>query len=124
MYHENTSKNRNGSFKQPIYSCPQAGDRCPVSLLDKYISKLPEEAKEKDLFYVRPLESTAESADTHEIWYSAVPIGKHTLQQKFSKMCQAAGVVGHKTNHSLRATAASEMFAQRNLFKRELGIAH
>ena len=120
VYHENTSKNRNGSFKQlhvkkkvvPIYSCPQAGDRCPVYLLDKYISKLPEEAKEKDLFYVRPLESMAESADTHSVWYSAVPIGKHTLQQKFSKMCQAAGIVGHKTNHSLRATAASEMFAQ------------
>lgn len=27
-------------------------------------------------------------------------------------MCQAAGIVGHKTNHSLRATAASEMFAR------------
>ena len=54
----------------------------------------------------------AESADTHSVWYSAVPIGKHTLQQKFSKMCQAAGIVGHKTNHSLRATAASEMFAR------------
>ena len=71
-----------------------------------------EEAKEKYLFYVRPLESMAESADTHSVWYSAVPIGKHTLQQKFSKMCQAAGIVGHKTNHSLRATAASEMFAR------------
>ena len=96
----------------PIYSCPQAGDRCPVNLLDKHISKLPKEAKEKDLFYVRPLESIAESADMHEIWYSAVPIGKHTLQQKFSKMCQAAGIVGHKTNHSLRATAALEMFSR------------
>ena len=87
MYHENTSKNRNRSFKQlhvrkkvvPIYSCPQTGDRCPVSLLDKYISRLPEEAKEKDLFYVWPLESAAESAETHDIWYTAIPIGKHTL---------------------------------------------
>ena len=75
VYHENTSKNRNGSFKQlhvkkkvvPIYSCPQAGDRCPVYLLDKYISKLPEEAKEKDFCYVRPLESKTESADTHSV---------------------------------------------------------
>ncbi len=27
-------------------------------------------------------------------------------------MCQATGIVGHRTKHSLRATAASEMFAQ------------
>jgi hypothetical protein len=122
VYHENTSKNRNWSIKQlhirkkvvPIYSCPQAGDQCPVSLLDKYISRLPEEAKEKDIFYVRPLESAAESPETRDIWYynTAIPIGKHTLQQKFSRMCQAAGIVGRKTNHSLRATAASEMFAR------------
>ena len=38
IYHENVSKNRNGSFKQlhvrskvvPVYSCPEAGIRCPV----------------------------------------------------------------------------------------------
>ena len=42
---------------------------------------------------------------------SAIPIGEHTLPQKFSKMCQAAGIVGHKTNHGLRATA-SEMSAR------------
>ena len=118
VYHENTSKNRNGSFKQlhvkkvvPIHFCPQAGERCPVSLLDKYLSRLPEEAKEKDVFYVQPLESAAESPETHDVWHTAIPIGKHTLQQKFSKMYQAAGIVGHKTNHSLRATSASEMFA-------------
>ena len=40
----------------PLHPCPEAGERCPVFLLDKYISKLPVEAKEKDLFYVRPLE--------------------------------------------------------------------
>ena len=56
-YYENVSKNRNGSFKQlhvrskvvPVYSCPEAGIRCPVHLLDLYISKLQEAAKEKDL---------------------------------------------------------------------------
>ena len=62
------------------------------------------------MFYVRPLESVVESPETHDIWYTTIPIG--TLQQKFSKMCQAAGIVGRKTNHSLRATAASEMFAR------------
>ena len=49
VYYENVSKNTNGSFKQihlkrkvvPIYACPDAGERCPVYILDKYISKLP-----------------------------------------------------------------------------------
>ena len=65
VYYENVSKNRNGSFKQlhvkskvvPVFACPKAGERCAVRILDQYISRLPEEAKEKDLFYVRPLEN-------------------------------------------------------------------
>ncbi len=47
VYYENTSKNRNGTFKQlrvknkvaPLHPCPEAGERCPVAILDKYISK-------------------------------------------------------------------------------------
>ena len=116
VYHENVSKNRNGSFKQlhvsskvvPVYSCPEAGQRCPVYLLDLYISKLPEEAKEKDLVYVRPLEK--QPHDPSKPWYSAVPLGNHTLQQMVKKMCSDAGIGGHKTNHSLRATGATELF--------------
>ena len=116
VYHENVSKNRNGSFKQlhvsskvvPVYSCPEAGQRCPVYLLDLYISKLPQEAKEQDLVYVRPLEK--QPHDTSKPWYSAVPIGNHTLQQMVKKMCSDAGISGHKTNHSLRATGATELF--------------
>ena len=56
----------------PIYSCPQARDRCLVYMyiLDKYISNLPEDAKEKDLFYLRPLESTTKTADELGISHS------------------------------------------------------
>ena len=76
VYYENTSKNRNGSFRQlrvknkvvPLYPCPEAGERCPVHILDKYISKLPSEAKEKNLFYVRPLEKF--TTDVDGPWYS------------------------------------------------------
>ena len=114
VYYENTSKNRNGTFKQlrvkskvvPLFPCPEAGSRCPVRILDKYISKLPLEAKEKDLFYVRPLQKVI--AD--KPWYSSVPLGKHTLHSNLKNMCSEAGISGHKTNHSLRATAATEMF--------------
>ena len=116
VYYENTSKNRNGSFKQlrvkskvvPLYPTPDAGERCPVSILDKYISKLPSEAKEKDIFYARPLEIIPDNPD--KPWYSGVHVGKNTLHAKLKNMCKAAEISGHKTNHSLRATAATEMF--------------
>ena len=114
VYYKNTSKKGNDTFKQlrikskvvPLFPCPEAGSRCPVCILDKYISKLPLEAKEKDLFYVRPLQKVI--AD--KLWYSSVPLGKHTLYSKLKNMCSEAGISGDKTNHSLRATAAMEMF--------------
>ena len=49
VYYENVSKNCNGSFRKLhvkskvalLYSVPEAGERCPVKILDKYISRLP-----------------------------------------------------------------------------------
>ena len=92
----------------PLYPSPEAGERCPVYILDRYISKLPSEARKKDLFYVRPLDNI--TSDPNRPWYSSVPLGKHTLQSKFKNMCSEAEISGNKTNHSLRATAATEMF--------------
>ena len=116
VYTENVSKNRNGSFKQlhvksktvPVYTCPEAGVKCPVHLLDLYISKLPPKAVEDDIFYARPLETTP--PDSSSPWYSATPVGKHTLDDKVKKMCAAAGIQGNKTNHSLRATGVTQMY--------------
>ena len=116
VYHENVSKNHNGSFKKihvkkkvvPIYACPEVGERCPVKVLDKYISKLPPHASEHDLFYLRPLQVVP--ADPKAPWYAAVPVGRDTLQKKFHLMCVQAGIKGNKTNHSLRATGATELY--------------
>ena len=36
--------------------------------------------------------------------------GKNTLHARLKNMCKAAGISVHKTNHSLRATTATEMF--------------
>ncbi len=111
-------KNRNGSFRQlhvrskivPLYPNPDIGDRCPVSILDKYISKLPKKAREQDIFYARPLDKVPSDEDAP--WYAPVPIGKHTLQSMVKKMCEQAKIKGSKTNHSLRATAATQMFRE------------
>ena len=40
-----------------------------------------------------------------------VPVGVHTLQQTVKKMCSEAGFEGQFTNHSLRATAATRLYA-------------
>ena len=91
-----------------MYPCPESGNRCPVFILDEYISKLPDEARAKNLFYAQPLKKVPK--DPQKPWYSAVPLGKNTLRNKFRTMCEDAQIKGNKTNHSLRATAATEMF--------------
>ena len=116
VYYENVSKNCNGSFRKlhvkskvvPLYSVPEAGERCPVKILDKYISRLPQDALLEDIFYLRPLEKFSEEGN--KPWYTCVPLGKNTLQAMVKNMCTEAGIQGNKTNHSLRATGATELF--------------
>lgn len=118
VYTEYGSKNRNGGFYQlgvenkcvPIYRNREAGERCLVYLLDLYISKILDKAKEADLFYCRPLQMFAES----NCWYSRKPRGKHTLNNMVKTMCSEAGIEGHFTNHNLKATGATQLF-ERNI---------
>ena len=44
-------------------------------------------------------------------WYVNVPVGVNTLQSIIPKMCEKAGTSVRYTNHSLRATSASGLFA-------------
>ena len=39
-----------------------------------------------------------------------MPLGKDTLRSKLNTMCKQAGISGNKTNHSLRATSATQMY--------------
>ena len=115
VYTEAGSKNKKGTFMEmhvpnkvvPIYSCPAAGKRCHVHLLDLYLSKLPKGALEKDIFYVCPLPRVS---DPTAVWFQSVPNGKNQLAKMVPNMCSEAGIEGKKTNHSLRATAASDPF--------------
>ena len=108
LYTENGSKNRSGSFNQlrlenksvPVYACAEAGVRCHVAILDKYIGKLPPFALEKDVFYLKPLGA---HVATHPL---PSPV---KLSGMVKAMFSMIGVSG-KTNHSLRATGASELF--------------
>ena len=50
-------------------------------------------------FYLTPLK---------DCWFSCVPIGRNKLS---TTVCKLAGISGFKTNHSLRATAATRLYS-------------
>ena len=116
VYTERVSKTSNGTYKSlhlknkvvPLYSCPESGEHCPVLIFDKYFSKLPPQAIENDIVFVRPLEIIQNHPATP--WYSGIPIGKNTLENKLRKMCALAGIEGRVTNHSMRATSVTRMY--------------
>ena len=113
IYTENGSKNRSGGLWQlqvenkvvPIFANGDLGVRCHVRLLDEYISKLPPKAFEMDAFYMKPLDKPLPSKPG----FAAQPCGENKLACMVKDMFAMAGITG-KTNHSLRATGASELF--------------
>ncbi len=70
-------------------------------------SKLPPDAWKKDYFYARPLRNVP--SDPDKPWFSPVQVGKNMLATMLKNMCSEAQIDGRKTNHSLRATGASEL---------------
>ena len=112
-YTENCSKNRAGGFNQlnvpnkvvHQYQDLGAGERCHVYILDTYLAKLPPNAEDMDIFYLHPNQNSAA-----KVWYASVPIGKNILSKMLKTMCSEAGIEGNKSNHSLRAYAATELF--------------
>jgi len=114
IYSEHGSKNRSGGFYQlhvenknvEIFRSSENGQPCVFSLLDLYLSKLPPKAIEQNIFYCRALQSY----QGEKIWYSAQPRSKHFLSMMVKNMCKDAKIDGDFTNHSLRATGATELF--------------
>ena len=58
-----------------------------------------------DAFYLKPL-----SKPTGEMWFQPRPVGYNILGGVVKRLCTTAGLQGHFTNHSLRATAATRLF--------------
>ena len=115
IYTENASKNRSGGINQfnienkyvNILRVNSAGPRCHCYLLDQYLMRLSPEAIKRDIFYLRPL---IKVDDTNNIWFTSVPVGRNKLATITHEMCKKAGIGGNKTNHSLRATGATELY--------------
>ena len=110
QYVENGSKNYQGRFievggrNKIVKAYSQPGSyRCPVKILDIYLSKLPPHPK---AFYLQWMPKTPEPGKP---WYKVTPVGVNPLKNMMPKICQLAGISRY-TNHSLRATATTRMF--------------
>ena len=104
---------------------PEAGDHCHCRLLDLYIGKLPPEAIENDLFYVRNMEKVNKRVPTYKqsVSYYSIPNGHNKLSQMVPEMYKLGNISGHKTNHSLQATGATELYEAQvpeKIYRREL----
>ena len=78
--------------------------RCFVRLYSEYVRRCPEDRK-NDSFYLTPLKKPK-----MDIWYARTPVGHNTLRSTVSRQCEAGGITGFKTNHSLRVSSATRLF--------------
>lgn len=112
QYVEDVSKNRPGGLKgrkvKPKIVKHHANvsntERCFVRLFKLYMQKCPAD-RPNDAFYLQPLQKP-----TSDCWYSARPLGHHSLGRTVARLCKTAGITGFKTNHSLRATAVTRLY--------------
>ena len=79
-------------------------DRCPIFHFKKYLGLLPQSKSCKKL-YLRCKKNAMPS-----VWYCDQPYGVNKLKSTVREICKEAGIEGHFTNHSLRATCASRMY--------------
>ena len=112
VYTENVSKNNTGGLAQRKVQAKQVvhhsntsnPERCFVQLFKIYHQHCPQVNK-SSAFYLTPLKKPK-----GDIWYGTTPIGHNTLSKTVKRLCDAAGIGGFKTNHSLRVTSATRLF--------------
>ena len=82
-----------------------AKERCPVSILDLYISKFP---KDPVSFYCKPIPNAP--LDETSPWYYNIPVGRNLLSRMVPDLYSEAGLSCRKTNHSLQVSSATRLF--------------
>ncbi|XP_070572936.1 uncharacterized protein [Ptychodera flava] len=79
-------------------------ERCIVRLYERYNQLCPSDRPD-GAYYLYPL-----SKPTTICWYTNRPLGHNALNGTVARMCKQAGIDGYRSNHSLRATAATRLF--------------
>ena len=80
--------------------------RCPVRLVDKYVSLFPPcRVNKKPNFYLRSLEKY-----TPAQWYGEQVVRLNTLRATMKEIAKEAKLEGFITNHSLRRTGTTRLF--------------
>ena len=81
--------------------------KCPIRLVDKYMSLLPMVGPKtkKTNFYLRSLEKPNPAQ-----WYGEMPVGRHTLTKVVSELLKNVELDGFFSNHSLRRTSTTHLF--------------
>ncbi len=77
-----------------------------VHLYEKYVSLLPEKAKNPDLFVYK----LAERRRSLRRWYSDHPVGINVLKKTVRKLTNLAGLMGNFTNHSLHVSCTTRLY--------------
>lgn len=112
MYIEDLSKNHPGGLKgrkikrKVVYhhANTQKPERCFVQLYKLYNTRCPINRPDH-AYYLKPLQMP----QTDHCWYTNQPVGHCTLSNTIKRLCNEAGIPGYRTNHSLRATAATRL---------------
>ena len=83
VYVETGSKNHSGGLNDrssskvvQIYANPSSGIQEHVFLLDTYLSKIPEAARQLDIFYLRPDSNASADCQRMTFWYTKQPLGE------------------------------------------------
>ena len=97
--------NKNSSKTVYVY-CASDRRRCPVRLFKKYVGLLPQTRSCRKLYL------HCRKAPTPSTWFCDQPYGVNKIKSVVKEICKEGGLEGYFTNHSLRATCASRMYAK------------
>ena len=106
--------------RKVVWIYPNAGNisRCPVRLIEKYLSLCPARGK-KSNFYLQSLQKP-----TPIQWYGVQVVGQNKIGKVVKTLMKDAGITGFFTNHSARRTGGTRLFragVQRKLVKETTG---
>ncbi len=114
VYIEHTAKNNQGGLsamkqtgkKLKAYPNLDNPSCCLIQMFKKYVAARLTSPKCSQDFYLRPLAKFKMDG----VGFSCQPLGIHKIETAIKDLCKQAGLSGHHSNHSLRATSASHLY--------------